>query len=65
MLEIVSIEFPKSVQDLPAFVSRESLDKLVRLHEVFWNNCLEKKDDGSSEESALDIAVSHAIKQYD
>ncbi|KAI7851202.1 hypothetical protein BDC45DRAFT_516648 [Circinella umbellata] len=43
MLEILSLEFPKSVNDLHSFVSRQSLDKLVRLHEVFWNNCLEER----------------------
>ncbi|KAI7851209.1 hypothetical protein BDC45DRAFT_516710 [Circinella umbellata] len=63
MLEILSLEFPKSVQDLHSFVSRQSLDKLVRLHEAFWNNCLQEKNDCSSQESTLDIAVLHAIKQ--
>ncbi|KAG2220989.1 hypothetical protein INT45_004608 [Circinella minor] len=63
MLEILSLEFPKSVEDLHSFVSRQSLDKLVRLHKVFWNNCLQEKNDGSSQESTLDIAVLHAIKQ--
>ncbi|KAI7851207.1 hypothetical protein BDC45DRAFT_228420 [Circinella umbellata] len=63
MLEILSLEFPKTVNDLHSFVSRQILDKLVHLHEVFCNNCLQEKNDRSSQESTLDIAVLHAIKQ--
>ncbi|KAI9317193.1 hypothetical protein BX666DRAFT_1858025, partial [Dichotomocladium elegans] len=57
MLEITSITFPRSVQDLPSFVSRQNLDRLVRLHEVFWNNCLKKTPNANPHQSTFDLAV--------
>ena len=66
MTELVSIPFPKSVEQLDAFTTRINLESLLCLYQVFWNHCAKKRNKEKSEESispCLDLSTILAIKE--
>ncbi|KAL4213251.1 hypothetical protein CU097_009074 [Rhizopus azygosporus] len=64
MLEVLSLEFPRSVLQLDAFVTRRNLDSLVHLHEMFWRNCLSKQEaKTAAAPNTLELSTLNAIRQ--
>ena len=66
MTELLSIPFPKSVEQLDAFTTRNNLESLVCLYKVFWNHCVKNRDEEKTEEPTspcLDLSTIQAIKE--
>ncbi|KAG2219644.1 hypothetical protein INT45_012345 [Circinella minor] len=66
MTELLSIPFPKSVEQLDAFTTRNNLESLVCLYKVFWNHCVKNRDEEKTEEPTspcLDLFTIQAIKE--
>ncbi|ORE00767.1 hypothetical protein BCV72DRAFT_100067 [Rhizopus microsporus var. microsporus] len=64
MLEVLSLEFPKSVHQLDAFTTRRNFDNLVHLYDMFWNNCLsQQKAETVTTSNVLELSTLNAIRQ--
>ncbi|KAI8143154.1 hypothetical protein BJV82DRAFT_102605 [Fennellomyces sp. T-0311] len=71
MTEVLSMKFPRSVEELDMFVTRHNLERLVHLHDVFWGNCFVGNDNQHTETpekkgdecSTFDFYTTDSIRQ--
>lgn len=63
-LEVLSLEFPRSVHQLDAFTTRRSFDDLVHMDDMFRDNCLNRQEAKiDTTTNALELPILNAIRQ--
>ncbi|KAI7846892.1 hypothetical protein BDC45DRAFT_46507 [Circinella umbellata] len=64
MVQIMEMQFPRSVQEVDGFATQDNLDTLVHLYDVFWSNCpCENSCNSPTLSTGFDLATINNIRQ--